>query len=401
MKPLETRRNVEAAPLIPGGSWSDVAGTRVGVASGRLYGTDRDDVVILDAPGTAAAVVTRSTAVAPPCRWTRERVPGPARAVVINAGNANAATGRQGVRDVRATAERVAAALECEADEVLVCSTGVIGVPLPMDRLLPAVDEAAASLEADGRRAAGAVLTTDLVPKEAACTLDGITVAGFAKGSGMIHPDMATMLGFLVTDAKVEPGALQALLEDVNGRTFNAISVDSDCSTNDTVILQATGRGPEVRPGDAGWTALARALETVTRSLAKAIARDGEGAEHLIHVLVEGTDCDEAARRAARTVAASPLVKTAIHGRDANWGRVVMALGKAGVEGLDALSLDFAGIPVLREGSPVPFDEAAATAAMGAEEVLVHAQLPGPGVGEAWGCDLTDGYVRINADYRS
>jgi glutamate N-acetyltransferase/amino-acid N-acetyltransferase len=391
------------ALLLPGGTWTSVSGARCGVACGSIKPTTTTpDVVVLEADGVAAAVITRSTAAAPPCTWSRARVPGPVRAVVVNSGNANAATGAPGMADVAATAAAVAEVLGCTTDAVLVCSTGVIGVPLPMDRLLPAAAAAAADLTAPGDAAARAIMTTDLVAKQAACTVGAVTVSGIAKGSGMIHPDMATMLGFLATDATVAASDLQALLTAAVDRSFNAVTVDGDMSTNDTVTLHATGRGPAIAPGQPGWSDLVAALDAVCVHLARAIARDGEGAEHLLTVCVEGLADDRAARQAARAVARSPLVKSAVHGGDPNWGRVVGALGAHGVLGLESLDLDFGGVPVLRGGTPVAgWDEAAAAAAMRAEEVIVHARLPGPGLSFAWGCDLTDGYVRINADYRS
>jgi glutamate N-acetyltransferase/amino-acid N-acetyltransferase len=399
--PLSPPRRPPLPALAADITWTDIPGTRVGVVSAGMYARTRDDVVVLVAPGTAAAVTTRSSAASAPCRWTRARVPGPCHAVVINAGNSNAATGPDGDAAVARTAEVAARALGTTPDAILVCSTGVIGVPMPLDRLLPGVERAAASLDASAARAAHAILTTDLVPKQAAARVDGVTVAGFAKGSGMIHPNMGTMLAFVATDAQVDGPDLQALVGEITDRTFNCVTVDGDTSTSDTLIVQATGLGPDARPHTPGRAALAAALEAVCRELSRMIARDGEGAEHLLHVLIEGTDSDVAAREAARAVCVSPLVKTAIYGRDANWGRVVGALGKAGVAGLDTLDLDFAGIPVLRSGRPVPFAEAAAAAALARPEVTVHARLPGPGLGEAWGCDLTPGYVSINADYRS
>jgi len=399
--------------LLPDGSWTSVPGTRCGVAQGdikgavlRGTGTLRDDVAVLVAPGVAAAVTTTSTAAAAPCRWTRARVPGPVQAVVVNAGNANAATGRQGEVDTAATAAGVSAVLGCPPDQVLVCSTGVIGVPLPMDRLLPAVGRAAQDLTADGHRLARAILTTDLVPKEVAVSVPvegggAVTVAGCTKGSGMIHPNMATMLAFLVTDAAIGAAPLQALLQAAVDRTFHCISVDGDTSTNDTVIVQATGSGPDCAPGQPGHSALARALVAACRHLARAIARDGEGATTLVECVLHGTADDDQARRAARAVLVSPLVKSAVHGRDPNWGRIVGALGAAGVAALDELDLDLCGIPVLRAGQPVEWDEAAASAALEAPEVRITARVPGPGLGVAWGCDLSAQYVSINADYRS
>ncbi len=407
MKPLALPSQL-AAPLLPGGSWDVVEAARCGVVSAGIKKPDqppvRDDVAVLLADGVAAALTTRSSAAAAPCRWTRALVPGPVRAVVVNSGNANASTGLQGEEDTAATAAAVAGVLGCEPERVLVCSTGVIGVPLPMGRLLPAAQEAAArALEGadDGHRLARAILTTDLVPKEAAVDVGGVKVGGVAKGSGMIYPDMATMLAFVTTDARVEPAQLQRLLREVADRTFNAITVDGDTSTNDTLIVQATGTGLVAEPGMAAWEALALGLETVCRKLARDIARDGEGATTLVEVAVSGLADDAEARRAARAVVRSNLLKSAIFGRDPNWGRVVGALGAAGVPHLDTLDLDLAGVPVLRGGRPLAFDERAASQALRAPEVRIEARLPGPGLGFAWGCDLTEGYVKINADYRS
>lgn len=390
-------------PRIPGGGYLSVPGTRAGVAAADVKGkgAKRDDVAVLVAPGVAAALTTRSTAAAASCRWTRARVPGPVHAVVVNAGNANAATGPQGVADNAAMAAAVAETLGCGADAVLVCSTGVIGVPMPMDRVLGGVRAAAADLSADDTQLARAILTTDLVPKQVAARRGGITVGGVAKGSGMIHPGMATMLCFLATDARVDPVALQQLVGAVADRTFHQISVDGDMSTSDAFIVQATGVGPEAAPGTAAWADLEAALLAVAGDLAMAIARDGEGATCLITCTVEGGPDDETARRAARAVAGSSLVKAAVHGRDANWGRVVGALGQAGLPGLDDLDVDFAGTPVLRAGRPLPFDEQAVTAALKAPDVAIACRVAGPGAGRAWGCDLSARYVAINADYRS
>ncbi len=376
--------------------WAEVPGTRIGVAS---WSGRRDDVVVMAAEGTVAGVTTQSTAAAAPCRWTRERLPGKARAIVVNSGNANAATGVQGERDVLAMAETVADQLGCSADEILVCSTGVIGVPMDMTSMLPAIVEAA-RLQGTSARAEQAILTTDTREKTAWASGGGAVVGGMAKGSGMIHPDMATMLAFVATDACVPEEALQALIEDISERSFNAISVDGDTSTNDTFLVQATGVGRRLAPGMPDWKPFAHALEEVCVELARRIAADGEGAERLLEVVVEGLN-DQRAQQAARAVCRSSLVKAALHGRDANWGRVVGALGAVGVPHLDRLDLDFAGIPVLRAGAPVPFDEEQATRALSGPEVQVLARLPGSGRGVAWGCDLSAEYVRINADYRS
>ena len=399
--PLVARQRRALPALTDGLTWSDIPGTQAGVTDARLTRRKRDDLVVLVAPGNAAALVTRSTAVSAPCKWTRARVPGHIHGVVINAGNANAATGHQGVFDAERTARAAADLLGCSPDEILLCSTGVIGVPMPMGELLSGLVDAAGDLTADAQQVAGAILTTDTTTKLAGCAHHDVQVAGFAKGSGMIHPDMGTMLGFIATDCDVAPQDLQALLQEVTDRTFNGVTVDGDTSTSDTVILQATGQGPVARPGTETWEALRDALEAVCQSVSRAIAADGEGAGRLLEVLVEGLESDAEARRAARAVASSSLVKCAVHGADANWGRIVGALGAHGFPQLDVLDLDMAGIPVLRAGQPLPLDEERAKDALSAPEIFVHARLPGSGVGEAWGCDLTHGYVDINADYRS
>ena len=392
-----------AVTLLPGGDWTSVPGVQVGIAGADIKGNGkkRDDVLILIAPGAAAAVTTTSTAAAAPCRWTRDRVPGPVHAVLINAGNANASTGAQGEADTATSAAWVAEHLGCPVDQVLVCSTGVIGVPMPMDRLRAGIAAAAANIGRDGARAARGILTTDLVPKAHAATVGGITVGGMCKGSGMIEPNMATMLGFLVTDAQVEPADLQALVAELADRSFNSISVDGCMSTNDTVILQATGAGVVARPGTPAWEDLRAAALAVAMELAKDIARDGEGATTLVDVLVMGTASDAEARRAAKAVINSHLFKAAVHGRDPNWGRIVGALGAARVADLDQLDLDLGGVPVLRQGQPVAWEEAAASAAMEPPVAFITARLPGAGLGQAWGCDLSAAYVSINADYRS
>ena len=401
MSPIEVPA-LPSPPALPGG-WLATPGTRAGVAAADVKGNgvERDDVAILLAPGVAAGVTTTSTAAAASCHWTRARLPGPAQAVVVNAGNANAATGQRGVDDNAAMAQAVADALGCGVDGVLVCSTGVIGVPLPMDRLLPGIRRAAAGGTAAPDALARAILTTDLQPKQHAVRIGGITVGGIAKGSGMIHPGMATMLAFLSTDARIDPADLQELTVAVCDQSFHAITVDGDQSTNDTFLVQATGVGPAVRRGTPAWDDLRAGLLAVATHLARAIAADGEGATRLIECVVLGTGSDAAARAAARAVLGSALVKSAIHGCDPNWGRVVGALGAAGVPDLDALDLDFAGVPVLRGGSPIAFDEARASAALDHDEVQIACRLPGPGLGRAWGCDLSAQYVRINADYRS
>ena len=326
-------------------------------------------------------------------------MPGPIQAVVINAGNANAATGPQGEAHTAMMARRTAQALGCDPDAVLVCSTGVIGVPLAIAPVEAAIDLACARLGDPVERAANAILTTDTCAKLASHTVDGISVAGFAKGSGMIHPNMATMLAFLVSDVDISPALLQATLVECVDKSFNAITVDGDTSTNDTVIVQTTGHGPSIKANTEGHLAFKRALEQCCVSLAKAIVRDGEGATQLIEVRVRGLDSDAAARHAARAVCRSPLVKSAVHGHDPNWGRILGALGAAQVPGLDALSLRLAGHTVLDGGRPTAFNQALVSEAMRTSTLVVEITLPGQGSGVAYGCDLSAEYVAINAEY--
>ncbi|MGB0590080.1 MAG: bifunctional glutamate N-acetyltransferase/amino-acid acetyltransferase ArgJ [Myxococcota bacterium] len=382
-------------------TWADIAGAQLGVARAGLKASGGDDVVVLHAPGIAAAVTTQSTAAAAPCRWTRARAPGPVQAVVINAGNANAATGPEGDVHTRAMAQACAHRLGCDIDQILVCSTGVIGVPLPIAPVERAIIDAAGDLGGDLGRAAAAILTTDTQRKVAGRTIGDVSVGGFAKGSGMIHPNMATMLAFLVTDAEVSEDALQALLKATVDTTFNAVTVDGDTSTNDTVILQATGQGAPAPMGSPAWHALAEALEATCTQLAKAIARDGEGATQLLEVQVHGLADNATARAAAKAVARSPLVKTAAHGRDPNWGRIIGALGAHGVPHLEEVSVEVAGCSVLHQGRPVLVDEAHVSHAMDTDTLLVRVEVPGPGYGVAYGCDLSAGYVSINAEYRT
>jgi len=386
----------------------DVAGLKTFSVSGSVKRpTDtRPDVCVLatEQPAAFASLTTTSTAAAASCLWTRARTPALRRAVVVNSGNANAATGPRGVEDNAAMAAAVADQLGCAADDVLVCSTGVIGVPLPMGRLMPAVRAAARGVVGSSLspfRAADAILTTDTAAKEAGLRAGGFTVAGIAKGSGMIHPGMATMLAYVATDADIAPDLLQGLLVEAADRSFHQISVDGDMSTNDTVVLIATGMGASVTPRSESWAELKAAVVGVCRSLARQIAADGEGARTLMSVRMEGAPDDETARRLARSVVSSSLVKAAVHGRDPNWGRIVGALGQAGAPDLDQVSVSIGDVDVMVDGIPQDFDEARASEALGRPEVVISLSLPGPGRAEAWGCDLSAQYVAINADYRT
>jgi glutamate N-acetyltransferase / amino-acid N-acetyltransferase len=362
-------------------------------------------------PVAAAAVFTTNrVAAAPVVLSRRHAASGYVRAVMINAGNANACTGAQGEHDAQATARAVAASLACTADDVLVCSTGVIGVPLPVDRIVSALPELAQALDSrDGGPVAEAIMTTDTFPKQLAVSLEiggrVVTVGGMAKGSGMIAPNMATMLAVVTTDAPLTPEACDAALRTACATTFNRVTVDSDTSTNDTLVLMASGLagGAEVGPDSAEYSLVAQAVHVVCEQLARMVARDGEGATKLVTVTVSGAASERDAESAAFAVANSPLVKTALFGNDANWGRVAMAVGKSGAHIDPALlGIVFAGIEVCRDGGAVPFDEDDAYAALDTDEVAIEVRL---GVGSSQAtvltCDLSYEYVRINGEYRS
>ena len=392
-----------------------VAGARFAAGAAGLRYVGRPDVLLMafDAGTTAAGVFTRSDTAAAPVLWCRKALAGGrARALVVNAGNANAFTGKAGVAAVKATAAAAARAVGGTAGQVFVASTGVIGQPLDGAKLARFLPGLARGLAPEPwSAAAAAIMTTDTFPKGATATavIDGraVTINGIAKGSGMIAPDMATLLAFVVTDARVPAPVLQALLARAAQGSFNRVTVDSDTSTNDTLMAFATGAAgnpPIARAGDPRLRGFARALEAVCLDLALQIVRDGEGAQKLVRVDVAGGATPAQARRVARAVADSPLVKTAIAGADANWGRVVMAVGKANA-GVDQrrLSVAIGGTKVAVRGGPPPrYDEAPVTAHMKGREIHLAIDL---GLGKAsatmWTCDLTHGYIDINADYRS
>lgn len=391
----------------------------VAAARGWLCGTaacgikwrGRDDLalVLSDRDARAAGVFTTNKVQAAPVLLDRGRLPSQrARALVVNAGNANACTGETGMRDARRMAEVAARALGVAPDQVLVSSTGVIGRMLPMAAVEPGIEAAAAALgPGHGPQAAAAIMTTDLEPKSAAVEVDSegarVRVGGMAKGSGMIHPDLATMLCFVTTDAALEPGLVEDVLPRVADRSFNQLTVDGDSSTNDTFLLLANGAAGNapLRAGSPAAGAFEAAVLEVARRLARAIAADGEGATRLLTVRVGGARTDPEARLAARAVAGSSLVKAAVHGGDPNWGRVVCALGYsgAGLE-LGRLSVSIGGVPVFALGAPVDPDLERVREAFERREVEISADLGlGAGEGEAWGCDLSEEYVHINADY--
>lgn len=392
-----------------------IEGARIGGAAAGVKYRGRPDLFMAEFdPGTTVAGVlttslTRSSAV----EWCAAVLKkGRARAILVNAGNANAFTGKAGLEGTEAMAEAAAAAVGCGKKEVLVASTGVIGEKLPADRISRIVPRLHAGLTSDGwSRAARAICTTDTFPKgaSATCEIGGVpvTIAGIAKGSGMIAPDMATMLSFVFTDAKIPRPILQKLLKKVADKTFNCITVDSDTSTSDTLILAATGKAGNAAPKKASDKALKgfrAALTEVLTSLAHQVVKDGEGASKFITIDVNGAASDGAARRIGLSVANSPLVKTAIAGEDANWGRVVMAVGKAGERAdRDRMSVAMGGTVIAERGEGVPdYDEAPVTNHLKGREVHMEIDVGvGRGKARVWTCDLTHGYIEINADYRS
>ena len=391
----------------------EIGGVRFATVEAGIRYKGRDDLLLAElAPGaTIAGTLTRSLTASAPVDWCREALgDGKARAIVVNSGNANAFTGRLGKTAVEHTVRAAAAALGCAEREVFVSSTGVIGEPLPAEstivQKLPGLVQALAPGAWDA--AARAIMTTDTFPKGASATakIGGKTVriAGIAKGSGMIAPDMATMLGYVFTDAAVPADMLQKLTDRAVARSFNAITVDGDTSTSDTVLVAATGAAGNSAPDAAMLRGFARALEAVCRDLAHQIVRDGEGATKFVEIAVSGAASARAARRIGLSIANSPLVKTAIAGEDANWGRIVMAVGKAGEKAdRDALRITIGGVEVTRGGQVVPdYDEAPVARHMQGQEIGIAVDV-GVGRGKAvvWTCDLTHGYIDINGSYRS
>ena len=391
-------------------------GFQAAAVTAGLKASGKPDLSLLLAPEGAVCAGTFTTSLVRAacvdlCAERLAASGGHARAVLTNSGQANACTGDRGLIDSQRATQALADRLGVAAEEVLICSTGVIGVPIPMDTLLAGLDPLVAALGPEGgAAAASAILTTDLIDKQIAleANLGGrrVRIGGMAKGSGMIHPNMATMLGYLSCDAGVPADLWQTMVSRAVDRSFNAITVDGDTSTNDTYLAFAAGEPLDPEHFDA----LEAGLTAVSQHLAKAIARDGEGATCLIEVQVEGAATEAGARAIARTVCGSSLVKCAVHGRDPNWGRIVAAAGRAGVLFQpDAVALWLGPHQLMAAGQPLVFDRSAASAylrdrAAGAylqdDTVQIRLQVgEGPGQGRAWGCDLSDQYVRINADY--
>ena len=405
------------SPLAPPGfpALSPIAGVRLAAAAAGIRYTGRDDLMLAElAPGsTVAGVLTRSSTAGVPVLWCRDCLAGgQVRAIVVNSGNANVFTGRAGREAVEATATATAQLLGCTARQVFVSSTGVIGEKLPAERIVGALPRAFERLSPVAwEPAVRAIMTTDTFPKAATATaeIDGVAVRinGFAKGSGMIAPDMATLLAYVFTDAALPSAVLQPLLSGANDRSFNSITVDGDTSTSDTVLLCATQQASHPRvtsADDSRLDGFRNALDRVMIDLAQQIVRDGEGAQKFVTINVAGAESRQAARRIGLSIANSPLVKTALAAGDPNWGRIVMAIGKAGEKAdRDLLSIAIGGIRIAAEGEPVPgYDEIPVAEHMKGREIEISVDLGiGSGRATVWTCDLTHRYIDINGSYRS
>ena len=407
---------MEKSPLAPVAfpALPDIAGVTLRTARARYKNWDRCDLtyVELDEGTAVAGVTTLSKCPSPEVEWCRDALPlGHARALVVNAGNSNAFTGHRGRAAVEAIAARVANHLHCQPSDIFISSTGVIGEPLPIDKAEAGLDAAFSAAPCGWEEAATTIMTTDTFPKAAwAQAVIGdrtVSLVGIIKGSGMIAPDMATMLGYIFTDAAVAPHFLQKMLSAANRSSFSCITVDSDTSTSDTVLVFATGKAgntPLSSFDDPGADAFQSALTDICRQLAHLVVRDGEGASKFIEISVTGAQSDASAHKISLSIANSPLVKTAIAGEDANWGRIVMAVGKAGEPAeRDKLSIGFGGVQVARNGLAVEgYDEAPVAAHLKGQEIDIAVDLGlGSGRATVWTCDLTHGYISINADYRS
>ena len=395
-----------------------IAGVKLATAAAGIRYKGRTDVLlaIMDKGTNVAGVFTKSKCPSAPVEWCRAKLGGgQARALVVNSGNANAFTGKTGRQSTALTASIAAKAVGCKPDEVYLASTGVIGEPLDATKFDGVLGALAGQVTPEGwMAAAGAIMTTDTFPKVATATVKlgkaKVRINGMAKGAGMIMPDMATMLSFVFTDAPLSSAVLQSLLKSGVEDTFNALTIDSDTSTSDTLLAFATGTAaadgaPKItRAGDPRLKAFTKAFREVLANLAEQVARDGEGARKLVEVVVEGATTKMSARKIAMSIANSPLVKTAIAGEDANWGRVVMAVGKAGEPAnRDKLSIAFNGIRVAKSGARDPsYNEAEVSEAMKAPKIQIKVSLGlGKGRDRVLTCDLTKEYVAINGDYRS
>jgi len=396
-------------------SMPPVKGVKMATAAAGIKYKNRTDVLMMvfDKPASVAGVFTKSKCPSAPVDFCRANLAhGVARAVVVNSGNANAFTGVKGRAATELTAKSAAAAIGCKEREIFLASTGVIGEPLDATKFAPVLGDLFANGSEDfWLEAAKAIMTTDTYPKVAtrSATIDGVpvTINGIAKGAGMIAPDMATMLSFVVTDANIASAALQTLLSAGVGSTFNAVTVDSDTSTSDTLMLFGTAAAGHVvvtSGDDARLDGFRAALNDLLKDLALQVVRDGEGARKMVEITVTGAENDVAAKRIALSIANSPLVKTAIAGEDANWGRIVMAVGKSGeMADRDRLAIWFGDVRVAVNGERDPsYSEEAASAVMKQQDIAVRADIGlGSGTATVWTCDLTKEYVEINGDYRS
>ncbi len=405
------------SPLAPPGFPHLPAITGLGMAAGdagiRHVGSNDLAIWVLDSGTSAAGLFTRSALPGAPITVTKEHIQAaPPRVLVVNSANANAFTGLQGIADCRTIAKAAANAAGCRPEQVLMASTGVIGEPLPAKRIMDRLPELTERIRSDAwQDVAEAIMTTDTFAKGACAqaSIDGqrVTLCGVAKGSGMIAPNMATMLAFCFTDARIPEPQLHEMLLKSADRTFNAITVDSDTSTSDMLLLLATGKAGNAPPGtmdDPRFRGFRMALDELLRNLSMQIVRDGEGASKLIEVRISGAESDASARKIAESIANSPLVKTAIAGGDANWGRIIMALGKSG-ENMQAenLLVRIGGELVARGGQRAEsYDESRIAQHLEGDEILIETELQiGSGEYTVWTCDLTHGYISINADYRS
>lgn len=417
--PAAGKPGLAISPLaVPLPAMGEVKGVRLAVGRAGFYKHERPDLLLMafDEGTTAAGVFTKHNVGSAPVDWCKDALAKTGgenvRGLIVNAGCANSFTGEPGALAAQRTAEGVAALLSAKAEQVVCASTGVIGVVLDDAKITPKLPALAAALRSDSwEAAASAIMTTDTFPKGAVatCDIDGtpVKLAGICKGSGMIAPNMATMLAFAATDAAIAPAVLKSLVRDVTIRTFNAVTVDGDRSTNDTFLLFATGKAgnaPITNAADPRLAGFKAALEAVALDLAQQLVRDGEGATRFVKVEITGAESEASAFKIARTVCESPLVKTAIAGGDANWGRIVMAVGRADEPIVrEKISIRFGALWAAKDGKIADaYDEAAMTAYMQGRELEISVDV---GVGEAaavmWTCDLTKGYIAINGDYRS
>lgn len=390
-----------------------LAGVKLATGQAGIRYANRTDVLLvtLDAGTSAAGVFTRSKAPSAPVDWCRSILSsGTARALVVNSGNANAFTGKRGVAGVKGTVQATTVTVKCKENEVYLASTGVIGEPLDHDKIIRVLPALYAAQCGDAwAEAALAIMTTDTFPKAATREViiggNVVRINGIAKGSGMIAPDMATMLAFVFTDAKIAAPLLQKMLQQSNAKSFNSITVDGDTSTSDTALLFATGKsGAAIKGNTSDAEAFQAALDGLMIELAKFVAMDGEGAQKLITIRVTGAESADAARRIGLSIGNSPLVKTAIAGEDANWGRVVAAVGKSGEKvDRDRLRISIGGVVIAKDGERVEgYDEVPVAAHMKTRDIQIQVDIGlGSGAATVWSCDLTHGYIDINADYRS